>query len=129
LLQRHQSRDIFGPFAQEAGGAAQDFRTLESGDMPPFREALLRGGKCEIEIGGFGARDLADRLLGRRVDDIKRPAGSAGPSFAVDHQQDIGIILCHFSFVREHREDVRFRETSRTGLMDRRTLLSHTYLI
>ncbi len=95
MLARHQVRDIIGAFAQKIAGAAKDFRTLEGRDMPPLGEAFLRRGERQIEIRRLRPRDRADRLFGRRIDDVDRLAGGAGPPCAIDQKQNLRIVLGH----------------------------------
>ena len=92
LLLHHHLGDRVVALAHEVRGFAHDFRAVVGGGSAPERKAFLGGFERLVEIGLGRVRQMRERLLGRRIDDVLAlAAATAVDPFAVDVKREIGI--------------------------------------
>ena len=70
LLQHHDLGDRVMALAHQVGGLVHDLAAVVGRGGAPDREALLGGFQRLVEVGGAGMRQMRQRLLGRRIDDV-----------------------------------------------------------
>src|SRR5256886_11379945 len=77
--------------AHEVGALTHILGARVGGGRPPQRKPFLRGFQRFVEIGLAGMRQMRQRLLGRRIDDVLALAAAAVNPLAVDIEREIGI--------------------------------------
>ena len=77
--------------AHQISGFAHDLGAVVSSGCPPRGKALFGGFERVIEIGDAGVRQMRERLLGGRIDDVFAGTAVAIEPLAVDKQLKIGV--------------------------------------
>ena len=97
LLLRHDRRDLVGALADQLGGLAHHLGPIVGRYVAPGPETLFGGFQRRVEIRTVRVRNRADRLFGRRIDDVQGAAARGGAPLAVDIQLHIRVFRCCFS--------------------------------
>ena len=91
LLQHHDLGDRVMALAHQVGGLVHDLAAVVGRGRPPDGEALLGGFQRLVEIGFAGVRQVRQRLLGRRIDDVLALAAAVLPPGAVDEKAKLAV--------------------------------------
>ena len=92
LLGGQKDGDAFGTLAYQPCNLVQDSRALVDIDGAPVREALYRGFKRLVEVGGCRQRQLRQHLARGGIHDPVRIAAFAAVPIAINKQAEVGGI-------------------------------------
>jgi hypothetical protein len=91
LLLGEDARHRVMALAQKVGGLTQDFCPVVGRGSPPDQKTLLGRIERAVEVRAAGVRELRERLLGRRIDDLLALAAAAVQPSTVDVETEFRI--------------------------------------
>src|SRR4029079_13109530 len=93
----------------QVGGLVHDLAAVVGRGRPPDRETLLGGFQRLVEIGCAGVRQVGQRLLGRRIEDVLALVAAAVlPPRAVDEKAKLAVHDTLFFWLVPLAKDLAF---------------------